>query len=341
MSARTQYLAWRRAVLAVLALAAMAVVLWVFTRHALRRDTGRDAGLRGTPPHTPTQGHGHGGDSQAVAQPHDGGTATADLDPWAANHPLRRIKSETLTYALSARGGVRVNLGTVTLRLFREDANGERQLVIEAKATGGVVGYPLASTITSRLRDNGLCQIVADHHRTRPSYSRRLMRWTPDGVDYLKHRRREPRGSVWALRAQHRGFAPSRTYGIIAACYAVRGWGLAPGGPAHSLRVVFKRDLWDVSIRGEKECVIEVPAGKIPCYKIGIEATPVSEQSRRHAEGFQGPFGLKGKIDLYADKETKQLVLVRGEIEFGVTFEVDIMLTKRTAEAFRGPVAAR
>jgi len=282
-------------------------------------------------------------------------------EPWVLNHPLRGIKSETLTYTMSARASAKVQLGTITVHLFREGTGDERQLVIEAKAKGGVIGYPFVSTITSRLRDSDYSQIVEDQLRTRPTYKRGAMRWTDQGVDYLRHRHckdaahcQNPRHFViqpdgrkahctrkdcgdrshfvWRLSAQHQGLAPERTYGMIAACYLMRGVGLEPGGPSHTLRVVFKKDLWDVSIRAEEETVVVTPLGKIPCYRISLKPTPVSEHAKKDTEDSEGPFGLSGDVEFYADKETKQLVQVRGQIEFGVLFEVVIMLTGRTVE---------
>ena len=255
-------------------------------------------------------------------------------EPWVLNHPLRGIKSETLTYTMSARARAAVQLGTITVHLFREDTGGERQLVIEAEAKGGVIGYPFASTITSRLGDSDYSQIVEDHLRTRPTYKRRAMRWTDQSVDYLRHRHckdaahcqdprhliTQPDGRkahctnkhcgdkghfVWRLSAQHQGLAPARTYGMIAACYLMRGVGLEPGGPPHTLRCVFKEDVWDASIRAEEETMVETPLGKISCYRISLKATPMSEHAKRHAKDSEGPFGLSGDVELYADKAAR------------------------------------
>ena len=89
-----------------------------------------------------------------------------------------------------------------------------------------------------------------------------------------------------------------------------------------------------MAVRVEAERTVKVPAGKIPCYRIGLEATPISKHSKRRAEDFEGPLGLRGKIEIYLGKKTRQLVLVQGEIAFGVTFKVNIMLAERSVETF-------
>ncbi len=106
-------------------------------------------------------------------------------DPaWLAKHPLRGLKSETLTYVFRAESGIRLDLGTVTVRLAREEGKDGRELVITAESRGGVPGYPMASAITSRLRESDLAQLGADDLRTKPSFKHRRFTWLPQGVDY-------------------------------------------------------------------------------------------------------------------------------------------------------------
>jgi len=289
-------------------------------------------------------------------------------DPaWLARHPLRALKSETLTYTFSARAALRFNLGTVTMKLFREDTPTGRQLVITAESKGGVPGYPMASVITSRLRDSDLAQLEADDLRTKPSYKHRRFRWTPDGVLYHRHdhckdktcRNPEhmitrPDGTrvhcfdkrcgnlahrVWKLKQAFRQPGAADAYHVVAACYIARGFDLAPGAPPQRIRVINNQQMWDVALRGVEEKTIEVPAGTFQCVKLGFDPTPLNAKARETAEEAEGPFGLTGHADLYVDKATGVLVLLDGHIALGATFKVQVMLTSRRAETLPAPPA--
>lgn len=290
-------------------------------------------------------------------------------DPaWLTAHPLRGIKSETLTYVFSAEAMVRFNLGTVTMRLAREEGKDGRELVITAESKGGVPGYAMASTITSRLRDSDLAQLQADDLRTKPSYKHRRFVWNADGLDYLRHNHckdkacrnplhmvTRPDGTqvhcdgkgcdkmehrVWRLKEQFRGPNAQGAWHVVAACYVARGFDPTPGAPPQLIRVVNNQQMWDVALRGVEEKAIEVPAGRFQCIKLAFDATPLSREAKESADEAEGPFGLTGHADLYVDKATKLLVLLDGEIVLGATFKVQVMLTKREAEAVPGAGAA-
>jgi len=283
-------------------------------------------------------------------------------DPgWLARHPLRGIKSESLTYVFSAESGIRFNLGTVTMRLGREETKDGRELVITAESKGGVPGYPMASTITSRLRDSDLAQLEADDLRTKPSFKHRRFTWFPEGVDYRRHdhckdkacrnplhmvtrrdgstvhctdkRCTNPDHRVWRLKEAFRAPGARDSWHVIAACYIARGFDLRPGAPPQVIRVINNQYMWDVALRGVEERTIAVPAGKFECLRLAFDATPVNKEAKESADEAEGPFGLTGHVELYVDKATKLLVLLDGQIELGATFKVQVMLTKREAEA--------
>ncbi|MFW6162154.1 MAG: hypothetical protein ACODAJ_05250, partial [Planctomycetota bacterium] len=120
-------------------------------------------------------------------------SATAGADPWREDHPLRRIRSETLVYKATAWKGiapfvVTIPLGKTTFRLERETHNGEVQLVLKAHAVGGVPQNPLDATMTARLRDRDFLMRYAESSRTQPSYKLRVLRFHDRGADYLKHK---------------------------------------------------------------------------------------------------------------------------------------------------------
>ena len=81
------------------------------------------------------------------------------------------------------------------------------------------------------------------------------------------------------------------------------------------IRVVSKRDMWDIRFRGKKRDTITVPAGKIACTQLSLKTAPANDYSKKKSDEFEGPFGLSGDIGLYLDKETGQAIRVDGQIE--------------------------
>ncbi|HPD14227.1 MAG TPA: glycosyltransferase family 39 protein [Planctomycetota bacterium] len=289
------------------------------------------------------------------------GALSLTRDPaWLAKHPLRGLKSETLTYTFSAEAALRFNLGTVTMKLFHEDTRDGRQIVIAAESKGGVPGYTVESAIVSRLRENDLAQLEAHDVRTKPSYKHRRFVWTPEGVDYHRHDHCKGRGCrdpqhlvtradgtrihcsdkrcdkmehrIWNLKEAFRQPGARDAWHVIAACYIARGFDLTPGAPPQRIRVLNNESMWDVAIRGIEERAIEVPAGQFQCVKVGFDATPISAEAKEAAEEAEGPFGLTGHADLYVDKATGVLVLLDGQVQMGATFKVQVTLTSRQAE---------
>jgi hypothetical protein len=110
-----------------------------------------------------------------------------------------------------------------------------------------------------------------------------------------------------------------------------RGFRLQVGGPAHTLRVISNRDILDLDVVAQKEETITVPAGQIACFRIGITTKPVNAHAKE-SDDFETPFGLHGKVELYVDKETMQLVLVRGKVAIAADFDVEVALTSRSVE---------
>lgn len=285
----------------------------------------------------------------------------AAAEQWIQEHPLRRIKSETLAYKVTSWKGLRLftmDLGTATFTINHEEAlnndgRPEPQIAIQAVATGGPPGYSYNATITSRLRESDLSQLSEANRRVSPGYKTRLLRWHSRGMDVLKHSHCEcptlchnpdhfiqgpdgslvhcvdcenPKHFVWSMRERHRGYF-GRTQGLIAALYMARGLDVKPGGREHALRVVSNRNIWDVYFKVDKEVTVPVPAGKIPCYKLKLRFQGISKYAKKHA--FEGPFGLEGNIGLYVDKQTRQVVMVSGQVDLGATFDVEIKLTQR------------
>jgi len=281
---------------------------------------------------------------------------------WGPNHPLRRIKTEKLVYRVQAWKGTRLltmDLGISTFSLSREDVGGERQLVLRSHGRGGAPGCPYEATITSRLRDSDYLMRESHMHRVLSGYKRRWLRFHWSGADYLKHKHCEaptlchnphhsitgpdgscthcadcddPRHYVWSLRARHR--FKGRAYDFLAALYLARGFPMTVGGPAHTIRVVSNRDVWDIEFSARKEETITVPAGALRCLEMAMTTRPANDHARRRADELEGPFGLRGDFDLYVDKETKQPVLFRGEIDIGTTFNAEVSLSARSIEYF-------
>jgi len=277
----------------------------------------------------------------------------------AAEHPLRQIKAERLVYSVRARqrsGLVTMNIGTCTFTLRREQAGDEEQLVLLAEAKGGIPGFPYEATMTSRLRAADFQPREFFAERTQKSYKKRWIRFHERGTDYLKHthcdvpalchrpahRVERDDGTrahcpgcndrahyVWSLRYRHRH--TDRVYDILGPLYVARGMPIEVGGAPQTIRVLSKRDMFDVAFTAQKEGTLTLPIGKIPCYKMVLSATPANDHARKNEE-FEGFFGLHGNVQLYIDKQTHHMLLVRGKVTLGATFDVEVVLSERSVE---------
>jgi hypothetical protein len=190
----------------------------------------------------------------------------------------------------------------------------------------------------------------------KPDYKSKWLRFHERGIDYLKHKMcdvpalcrnpahfitnvgnsrihikksEDPAHHVWSLRERHRK-VEGPVYDAFGALYLARGFDASVGGKGGSIRVVSKRDMWDIQFRGKEEDTIEVPAGKIRCTRLALTTKPANAYSRKHSDEFEGPFGLHGDIELYVDRETRQAVRVRGQVELGAVFDVEVLLKSRT-----------
>jgi len=281
--------------------------------------------------------------------------------------PLRGIEHETLVYSVRAWQGLPLfsfNLGTVTFTMDRDESRGERQAVFQALASGGVPGYPYVATMTSRVSDADYASRDYRNVRTKKGYKAKWLRFQANGADYLKTKhcksptlchnprhlvRREdgspvhctgcddPAHYVWTLKERHRFDGPAAD--MLAALYLARRFDLKPGGPSASLRVLTDHELFAVTLSAEKEETVTVPAGQIPCLKIGFRAEVIQERPDQEAD-FDGFFGLGGQVELYVDKATRQLVLVHGKVKLGATFDVEVALTRRTVTRVPGAAPA-
>jgi hypothetical protein len=277
-------------------------------------------------------------------------------DLYMPEHPLRSIQTETLVYGVRAsKGFVTFDLGTATFVLTRESVKGQPQLVVRATAKGGVVGYQYDAVTTCRLRLDTLEELGCVEYRVKPDYKSKWLRFHERGIDYLKHKTcdvpalcrnpahfitnvgnarvhiresEDPAHHVWSLRERHRR-VEGRVYDAFGALYLARGFDASVGGSGGTIRVVSKRDMWDIRFRGKAEETLEVPAGTIRCIRLALKTKPANAYSRKHSDEFEGPFGLHGAIDLYVDQETNQAVLVRGQVELGAVFDVEVRLKSR------------
>jgi len=284
------------------------------------------------------------------------GTA-GELD--AARHPLRAIRTETLVYSVKAsKGFLKFDLGTATFVFTREEAGGQPQFVVRAAAKGGIPAFPYDAVTTCRLREDTLRELSLVEFRVKPEYKSKWLRFHERGIDYLKHKicdvpdlcrnpahfvtnvdgaslhvgeSEDPAHHVWSLRERHRD-VKGAVYDAIGALYLARGFDLSPGGAGGTLRVVSKRDMWDIRFRGKKETTVTVPAGKIACTQLSLKTKPANAYSRKNAGDFEGPFGLSGDIGLYLDKDTGQAVLIEGKVEVGALFDVQIQLQSRSRQ---------
>lgn len=278
----------------------------------------------------------------------------------AGENPLSRLKSERLVYGVTARRGlgfITLNLGKVTFTFRRENDGDEELLVMKAHADGGVPGFPYEAVMVSRVRASDLKPVDFYTQRIRPRYKKRMLRFHDYGSEYLKHSHCEaptlchnpahlverggkkvhcpgchnPAHYVWRLRARHRYDYERTVYDVLAPVYILRGAAARVGGPKQTVRILDKRDIFDVSFKAVAEAEITVPAGTFQCLRLVPETVPVNEHAKTTTE-FEGFFGLHGDVEVYADKQTHQLVFVRGQVTLGATFDVEVALLERAME---------
>lgn len=286
--------------------------------------------------------------------------AAAPVLATAADDPLRRLKSERLVYSVGVRRGlgfITMDLGKATFTVSRAKEGGEEFLVFKGHADGGIPGFPYEAVMVSRVRASDYKPVEFYTERIRPRYKKRML-WLHDyGAEYFKHVHCEaptlchnpahiierdgkrvhcpdchdPRHYVWGLRDRLRYHYDRTVYDILAPFYILRGAAVSVGGPKQSVRVLDKRDIFDVGFAAVGEAEITVPAGKFACFRLVPETTPVNEHAKKTTE-FEGFFGLHGNVEVYAEKRTRRLVLVRGQVTLGATFDVEATLVEQAAE---------
>ena len=268
--------------------------------------------------------------------------------------PLREIKSESLFYNVRAWQGSKVftiNVGSCMFTLARDDAAGEPQLVLCAAAKAGVPAYPYEATMVSRLRDSDYQPRDFFNQRTKKSYKKRWLHFVPGGVNYLKHKHcdaptlchnpahlakqshrpgcHDPAHYVWSFRRRQR--FDGRAWDMLSAIYLARALDLQPGGPTRTIRVATTSELLDVDIRAVGEETITVPAGIFPCLKIALDSRTVGAADADDADS-EGFFGLQGSAELFVDRQSHHLVLIRGKVKLGANFDVEVALQSRKVE---------
>jgi hypothetical protein len=287
---------------------------------------------------------------------------------WSPDHPLQRIKSEKLVYRVRAwkqvwRAKIPFGVvGTARFTLARETQHGEPQFVLRAVANGNLPFYPYHAVMTSRLSVDGYVQRSADTWRDRPSHKRVYLRWHPRGIDYLKHDHCEapslchnpnhqvttddgrlahctdyescnnPAHYVWRSRTRHRDLEGA-IYDVLGALYLARGLPVAIGRQAGPIRMITKRDIWEIRVRGRKAVTLEAGNERIRCIQLAFQTAPANPHARKNADEFEGPFGLQGDMDLYIAEDTLQVVKVEGKVKLDdYSIDVEVLLTSRSLE---------
>ena len=93
--------------------------------------------------------------------------------------------------------------------------------------------------------------------------------------------------------------------------------------------MVEKDRLWEFTLRRGEERRIETGAGSFDAVQIKLEPKPWEgeEIDAEKIAKFEGLFGMRGVIKLWADVETGVTVRIQGDLPAGIfTFSIDIVL---------------
>ena len=257
-------------------------------------------------------------------------------------------QDESLTFGAHLElGVVRARVGKVTMRagveqpkrsLLRPKAGaGGETAWIEARAVGEYTVYSLDSRLETRFHAKDWPRVV---HRMEQQGTERRRREILLGrrgdKDVLSYRSDTRTGApvgtrIW--RPSTELSAPAGAIDSVGAVYLVRSM-IRDGLESTDITMVDKNRLWSVEISlGEPE-EIEVTAGRFRARPVTLKTERLypDDHPKEADEGFSGPFGLRGNIQLWVDEKSGVPVLIAGTLPAGpIDIDIEIRL-----ESFEG-----
>jgi hypothetical protein len=150
---------------------------------------------------------------------------------------------------------------------------------------------------------------------------------------------KRPEHRVW--KAPTTRPVPPSTVDMLSAVYLARTM-IREGLERAEFPMVDKRKLWDVHLRAGRTKRIQTPAGRFQCREVRLSTTiPRGEKVDPGNEGFEGMFGIRGKIQIWMEARSGVPVLIEGEIPVpvlgGLDVQVELARYRGTPPVF-GPV---
>lgn len=262
-------------------------------------------------------------------------------------------RNETLRYGAHLElGPVKARVGSVSLRAGVEEqkrsllrprnGGGDQAAWIEARAVGEYTVYTLDSRIETRFHDKEWPRLV---HRMEQQGTERRRREVLIGSkgegEALSYRADTRHGApigtrIWAQPTQLS--CPEGVLDSVGAVYLVRSM-IRDGLDSTTFPMVDKHRLWTVEISLGEVQELEVTAGRFRARPVTLSTErllPEDHPQEEQDEGFAGPFGLRGQIQLWVDEITGVPVLIAGTLPAGpLDIEIEIRL-----ESFEGTPAA-
>ncbi len=260
-------------------------------------------------------------------------------------------RSETLRYGAHLElGPVKARVGAVSLRAGVEEqkrsllrprnGSGGQAAWIEARAIGEYTVYTLDSRIETRFHDKEWPRLV---HRMEQQGTERRRRevliGSKDDRSALSYRADTRHGApigtrIWAQPTELS--CPEGVLDSVGAVYLIRSM-IRDGLDSTKFPMVDKHRLWSVEISLGEVQELEVTAGRFRARPVTLSTERLfpEDHPKEEDEGFSGPFGLRGQIQLWVEEVTGVPVLIAGTLPAGpLDIEIEIRL-----ESFEGTPA--
>lgn len=252
---------------------------------------------------------------------------------------------ELLTYtATASKWLVSVKAGTCTFKTASANFGGRDYYVFDVHAKGGAFGYGMDTLYTSFVDRKTLYPIKSTFEQGGSETRIKRIQFARDMAVYFKRKTcrdtqgcpivghyaggrhcteldlDKPEFEKWLVRKVH--FLTGDRQGrhavdLISAIYRARLYDYRIGDEEKpSVIVLQDRSQQELEFAAVEEKTLNLPAGTFEALRLDFvpKATEASEDT---GEKFEGPFGLKGKIDLWVHKKTKIPLVVEGTLPFG------------------------
>jgi hypothetical protein len=279
------------------------------------------------------------------------------FDPGGDARVLRLPVDERLTYRASIElAFVDASVGkvvqtsevepyrsSVLLPSPTDGGEGLKQAVLTLLASGDYGLHSIDSTIETRILPQAWPRIL---HRVvnkgSDKRSREVMLGIRGDAHVSSYRKDTDKGApegarIW--REPKERSIPEGTIDLLSSIYHTRTL-MQEGLDSLRFPLLDKDRLWEMTLRRGERRTMETPAGTFDVVEVTLQPKPYPGEtiSQKKVDKFEGVFGLRGSIHLWAEATTGVPVRIEGELPVGpITLGVDIILEdyEGTPEGFK------